>query len=128
MEVFTPLYPFLRIGDLHPCKGPGGPEKEVYSCSFQGYSMNLHWYGSEHRVLIWGLFSKCSPRGFLAILEFIEFFKGVVFNMSSRGSRGFRGSRVLALFRSLCNRRQLSRKNKFDKLSGMFPALVFVAF
>ena len=34
----------------------------------------------------------------------------------------------LALFRSLCNKRQLSRKNKFDKLSGMFPALVFVAF
>ena len=33
----------------------------------------------------------------------------------------------LALFRSLCNKRQLSRKNKFDKLSGMFPALVFVA-
>ena len=29
----------------------------------------------------------------------------------------------LALFRSLCNKRQLSRKNKFDKLSGMFPAL-----
>ena len=34
----------------------------------------------------------------------------------------------LALFRSLCNKRQLSRKNKFEKLSGMFPALVFVAF
>ena len=34
---------------------------------------------------------------------------------------------ALALFRSLCNKRQLSRKNKFDKLSGMFPALVFVA-
>ena len=35
---------------------------------------------------------------------------------------------TLALFRSLCNKRQLSRKNKFDKLSGMFPTLVFVAF
>ena len=34
----------------------------------------------------------------------------------------------LALFRSLFDKRQLSRKNKFDKLSGMFPALVFVAF
>ena len=34
----------------------------------------------------------------------------------------------LALLRSLCNKRQLSRKNKFDKLSGMFPALVFVTF
>ena len=34
----------------------------------------------------------------------------------------------LALFRNLCTIRQLSRKNKFDKLSGMFPALVFVAF
>ena len=35
---------------------------------------------------------------------------------------------LLALFRSLCHKRQLSRKNKLDKLSGMFPALVFVAF
>ena len=34
----------------------------------------------------------------------------------------------LALFRSLCDKRQLLRKNKFDKLSGIFPALVFVAF
>ena len=34
----------------------------------------------------------------------------------------------LALFRSLCDKRRLSRKNKFDKLSGIFPALVFVAF
>ena len=38
------------------------------------------------------------------------------------------GSYGLALFRSLCNKWQLSRKNKFDKLSGIFPALVFVAF
>ena len=30
---------------------------------------------------------------------------------------------VLALFKSFCNKRQLSRKNKFDKLFGMFPAL-----
>ena len=35
---------------------------------------------------------------------------------------------VLALFQSLCNKRQLSRKDKFDKLSGMFPALVVAAF
>ena len=35
---------------------------------------------------------------------------------------------TLALFRSLCDKRQISRKNKFDKLSGIFPALVFVAF
>ena len=32
---------------------------------------------------------------------------------------------TLALFRSLCNKRQSSHKNKFDRLSGMFPALVF---
>ena len=38
------------------------------------------------------------------------------------------GNHALALFRSLCNKRQLSRKKKFDKFSGMFPALVFVAF
>ena len=36
------------------------------------------------------------------------------------GNRGALGN-LLALFRSLCNKRQLSRKNKFDKLSGMFP-------
>ena len=36
--------------------------------------------------------------------------------------------KLIALFRSLCDKRQLSRKNKFDKLSGIFPALVFVAF
>ena len=34
----------------------------------------------------------------------------------------------LALFRSVCDKRQLSRKNKFDKFSGISPALVFVAF
>ena len=44
------------------------------------------------------------------------------------GLRDLKISSDLALFRSLCNKRQLSRKNKFDKLSGMFPALVFVAF
>ena len=33
--------------------------------------------------------------------------------------------RPLALFRSLRNKRQFSRKNKFDKLSGMVPALFF---
>ena len=38
------------------------------------------------------------------------------------------GLQTLALFRSLCNKGQLSRKNKSDKLSGMFPELVFVAF
>ena len=42
---------------------------------------------------------------------------------SSQSDSGY----MLALFRSLCDKRQLSRKNKFDKLSGMFPALVFVA-
>ena len=38
---------------------------------------------------------------------------------------GRKGSHHLALFRSLCDKRQLSRKNKFDKLSGIIPALVF---
>ena len=40
---------------------------------------------------------------------------------------GAKGPYELALFRSLCDKRQLSRKNKFDKLSRTFPALVFVA-
>ena len=32
---------------------------------------------------------------------------------------------ILALFRSLCDKRQLSRNNKFDKLSGIFPRTCF---
>ena len=47
---------------------------------------------------------------------------------NGNGNLGKINSQELALFRSLCNKRQLSRKNKFDKLSGMFPTLVFVAF
>ena len=43
-------------------------------------------------------------------------------------SKPLNNPKRLALFRGFCDKRQSSRKNKFDKLSGMFPALVFVAF
>ena len=48
--------------------------------------------------------------------------------VSRDSNRGHSIQHGLALFRSLCNKRQLSHKNKFDKLFGMFRALVSVAF
>ena len=80
-----------------------------------GVGNRFLWEGSSCEVLL--------PPSFLAwpCLQILGCGKGLeaVFERISAG---------LALFGSLCNKRQLSHKNKFDKLSGMFSALVLSHF
>ena len=87
-------------------------------------SLNMPSFPTKRRVWekwvfkAWGRFLDFPPRG--------KHLPSAIFCLER--CSGFSSEIELALFRSLCNKRQLSRKKKFDKLSEMFPALVFVAF
>ena len=94
---------------------------------FSGEGVNLRKSAVFCKNLRFGLSLSPQVRHLKLTLRFY-FYGRADFLKQARNARKNMDLFALALFRSLCNKRQLSRKNKFDKLSGMFPALVFVAF